>query len=200
MKKESHLDGIVLTTAVIIAFITSSVVLGESLPKTIVEQLPRGYVVLMHESGELNDDKRTDYLVVLRRKNESVENASSRPLLIFVQNDDGSFSPSARNDEVVFPADSGGQCDPFLDNGVGGGLAIKNHYFTIENGVACGDHWTDFITFRYDTTFKKWVFHRRIFESMVMDDDVGELVSGPREVTSGKAKPPVFFENYRVVN
>lgn len=48
----------------------------------------------------------------------------------------------------MLKADEGGQCDPFLDGHAP--IATKGRYFTVQNGVACGQHWTDYITFRLD--------------------------------------------------
>nr|WP_235210707.1 hypothetical protein [Caballeronia sordidicola] len=35
----------------------------------------------------------------------------------------------------------------------------------MQNGVACGAHWTDFITFRYDAERRAWLFDSEIFTS-----------------------------------
>ena len=91
----------------------------------------------------------------------------------------------------------GGQCDPFLDNG--NGFAIKNGYFTVQNGVACGEHWTDYITFHYDRALNDWVFHKEIFESQKMgnDPDGDALVPDIRKVTKANRKIPTLFVQYR---
>ena len=141
---------------------------AESLPKNIAGQIPAGYAVLSYKSGKLNDDKLEDFLVALHKADEKTiaektGKAPRRPLLLFVQNSDGTYTLAKRNDHVIFAVDEGGQCDPFEDGEEG--LAIKNHYFTIQNSVACGSHWTDFITFRYDLKLRDWIFHKRISET-----------------------------------
>lgn len=180
--------------------------LAESLPKNILSQIPQGYTVLSSKNGELNNDKLTDFIVVLRKSNEERYGdrqndapAPARPLLLFIQNPDGSFTLTKRNDHVVFKIDEGGQCDPF-ENGAEG-LAIKNHYFTVQNSVSCGHHWSVYITFRYAPELHDWVFHKRISESWVMntsnDPKADAFIPGPRTVVAGKGKPPVLFEKYR---
>ncbi len=174
-----------------------------SLPKNIIGQIPAGYEVLSYKSGQLNDDKLEDFLVAVRKADEKdiaekTGKAPRRPLLLFVQNADGSYTLAKRNDHVIFAVDEGGQCDPFEDGEEG--LAIKNHYFTVQNGVACGSHWTDYITFRYEPKMHDWIFHKRISETWVMnnskDPNAGALIPGNRWLESGKGKPPVPFEKY----
>lgn len=182
--------------------IASASAVAASLPNNIIKQLPSGYTVLSYKEGKLNNDKLSDFIVVLHKSNEksiSTESeAPDRPLLLFIQNTEGNFTLTKRNDHVVFKVDQGGQCDPF--EGEENGLAIKNHYFTIENGVACGQHWSDFTTFRYVPELHDWAFHKRINESWGMnhskDPNADALVMDERKVVTGKGKPPVLFENY----
>jgi hypothetical protein len=94
---------------------------------------------------------------------------------------------SARNDTVVLRVNEGGQCDPFEDGY--DGLAVKGRYFTVRNGVACGAHWTDFITFRYDAGHRAWLFDSEIFTS-------SDPLNGTPEKTdvthANRAKPVAF--------
>lgn len=177
--------------------------LAAPLPAAILQQLPAGYAVLSFQSGELDDDKLADFLVVLRKTDEEAIRkkgaAPARPLLLFLQNKDGGYTLARRNDHLVFKLDEGGQCDPFEDGE--DGLVIRKHYFTVQNGVACGQHWTDYTTFRYAPELHDWVFHKRIFESWALntskDPNADALVPSGRKVQDGKGKPPVLFENYR---
>lgn len=109
------------------------------LPLNILKLIPTGFEVLSYAVGQLTDDNRQDYLVVIHHPVDTMQQPSTRPLLIFTQNIDGTFRLAARNDDVVMEANEGGQCDPFTDSG-DSGLAIKDHYFTVQNGLACGDH------------------------------------------------------------
>jgi hypothetical protein len=176
---------------------------AESLPKNIAAQIPAGYAALSYKSGELNDDSLEDFLVAVHKVDEKTiadktGKAPRRPLLLFVQNSDGTYTLAKRNDHVIFAVNEGGQCDPFEDGEER--LAIKNHYFTIQNGVACGSHWTDYITFRYEPKMQDWIFHKRVSETWIMhnssDPNADALVLGNRRIESGKGKPPVPFEKY----
>ncbi len=174
------------------------------LPANIEQQMPKGYEVMSFLGGELNDDKLLDYLVVAHKKNEQAtfdktHEGSPRPLFIFIQNKDATFTPVKSNDDVVFAIDQGGQCDPFEDGEEG--LVIKNHYFTVQNSVACGQHWNDFFTFRYDVKSKNWLFHKESSESWRMNDsndpNADALVSSGLSVTKANPKKPILFEQYK---
>ncbi len=130
------------------------------LPQGVEAQLPAGYGVMLSAEGPLLGDGRKSLLVVADPPVDTRDNPSPRPLLIFESAPNGLFKLVARNDHVVFRADEGGQCDPFED-GVDG-LAVKGLYFTVQNAVACGDHWSDFITFRYDPSRRQWLFHNEV--------------------------------------
>lgn len=175
-----------------------------SLPKSIADQLPKGYSLMAAQSGDINNDKLLDYVVVVHNKEEKeisrrTGKTPRRPLLVFTQRADKTFDLLARNDYVVYAIDEGGQCDPFLDSGEG--ITIKGGYFTVENGVACGAHWTDYITFKYSESLKDLVFHKRIYENWVLntsrDPNADALVLGGREVVTGKRNAPILLKNYR---
>jgi hypothetical protein len=171
--------------------------IGQRLPKAIVQQLPAGFVVMNHVAGQLDLDGLTDYLVVVHRPDDSYDKPSPRPLLLFQQVGGDGFKLAARNDTVVMRANEGGQCDPFEDDERH--LTIKNHYFTVENWVACGNHWSDYITFRYDAASKEWLFHKRIVQSMSLNDDPNgdALKQDPARVTKADAQHPVRFADWR---
>lgn len=168
------------------------------LPTNIINLIPKGFQVLSYATGQLTDDNRQDYLVVIHRPVDTMQQASTRPLLIFTQNIDGTFRLAARNDTVVMQADEGGQCDPFTDSG-DSGLAIKDRYFTVQNGVACGNHWTDYITFHYDVKQHDWLFHNEIVQSWHLNPDSSgdALLANPRHVTKADRRHPITFEAWR---
>lgn len=190
---------------VLLGLLTSATLsLAATLPPSISPLLPKGFVVFTFLVGDLNNDKKPDYLVVAHKADEEqiakqTETAPRRPLLVFIQNADGSYRLAARNDAVVYAINEGGQCDPFMDGE--DGLAIKGGYFTVQNGVACGQHWTDFITFKYSPTLNNWVFHKRIFENWVMNPstkaDAEALILDSHKVIAGKRDQPVLLQNYR---
>jgi hypothetical protein len=92
--------------------------------------------------------------------------APARPLLVFEQSGNR-FTVIGRNDNVVFKADDGGQCDPFLDGSTS--IAVKGRYFTVQNDVASGHHWTDYITFWLDDHTADFVFDNERAEAWALD-------------------------------
>ncbi|MGZ5201903.1 MAG: hypothetical protein ACXWC4_19260 [Telluria sp.] len=101
------------------------------------------------------------------------------------------------NEEVAFAADQAFQCDPLLDTG---GIATKGAHFTVENDVACGEHWSDFITFKYDKKRRLFFFHKRIVEVWEFNTstkpDAQALVLRHRKVTAANRSKPVSLNSY----
>jgi len=159
------------------------------LPKGIQAQLPRGYEVMQYAAGPELGNQRQSFLVVVHHAVDTRENASPRPLLIFESQDDGAFKLTARNDVAVLHADDGGQCDPFDEDD--DGLAVKGMYFTVQNAVACGSHWSDFVTFRYDVTAGKWLFQSQIVTTSYPLEGKPDKTS---VIRANKAKPVSFAD------
>ncbi|WP_205926491.1 hypothetical protein [Rhizobium sp. P28RR-XV] len=169
----------------------------------IVRQLPAGYHAIANARLAAGKPLRSFEIIVLSRDDEDglasgSNGAPARPLIVF-ENRDGQFVSAGRNDHVVMKADEGGQCDPFLDGGAT--IAVKGRYFTVENGVACGQHWTDYITFRLDDLSGGFVFdneRREAWELNPSNDPSAEVLvraGPPRTIRdrSGKATPLVAW-------
>jgi hypothetical protein len=191
--------------AVLLAPLLASVAYSQhKVPHTILARLPKGFAVFTALSGDFNADKRLDYVVVLRELNERGyakrgKPAPRRPLLVFMQATDGKFELVARNERIVFAADEGGQCDPFDE--AGPGLAVKGRFFTVQNGVACGQHWTDYYTFKYSAEDRNFLFHSEVFESWIPnpsnDPDAEAMIRGASRVVKGSPDKPVLLGDYK---
>lgn len=177
---------------------------AEFLPQGVIHLIPAGYRVMAFQPGDLNRDFRIDYLVALHRPNEKAigfetGNNPSRPLVIYIQSANGQFTNAARNDNVIHTIHAGGQCDPFDDSDQR--FSVSGNYFTVQNSVACGQHWSDYITFRYDPKRQNWLFHKRITESWVLNsrqgDDQEALIRESRSVVNGRSKRPELFAEYQ---
>ncbi|PPU55117.1 hypothetical protein NYR95_14045 [Xanthomonas dyei] len=174
-----------------------------TLPAGAAKLVPAGQSVIAVASTDLTGDGRQDYVVALRASAEETLHANghaapARTLLVLVTNADGSVVEAARNTRVIFKADEGGQCDPFLDGEQG--LVTKGAYFTVQNGVACGQHWTDYITFRYDRTRCAFLFHKRVIEAWELNtDDTPDAdalrLSEHKEINADPRKP-VLLSDY----
>ncbi|WP_446900712.1 hypothetical protein [Burkholderia sp. YIM B11467] len=164
------------------------------LPKSIAAQLPPDYQPLLAQAGPDLGNGRHSFLVVVHRAVDTREQPSPRPLLIFEEQPDHAFRLAARNDEVVLRANDGGQCDPFdPEYAADNGLSVKGRYFTVQNFVACGQHWTDYVTFRYDPRTHGWVFSNQIVTVSYPLDDKPDHVT----VTRADTHQPVSFAQWK---
>ncbi|PXX38435.1 MULTISPECIES: hypothetical protein [Burkholderia] len=161
------------------------------LPKSIATQLPPGYQPLLAQAGPDLGNGLHSFLVVVHRSTDTREQPSPRPLLIYEEQPDHTFRLATRNDQVVLRANEGGQCDPFefADDG----LSVKGRYFTVQNVVACGQHWSDYVTFRYDPRTHGWVFSNQIVtESFPLDDKPDRVT-----VTRADSHRPITFGQWK---
>jgi hypothetical protein len=173
------------------------------LPPAIAQLLPAGYEAVAVQQNDFNADRAVDFVVVAadskaeHQAKQAQRAAPKRWLYVFLRAPDGSYRIAGKNPAVAFAADLGGQCDPFLDSG---GLAVKGPYFTVENSVACGSHWSDFITFKYDPPTRRFVFHRRVIEVWELNPSTQPgakaLIPAKKIVTSGKRSAPVALDAY----
>jgi hypothetical protein len=174
------------------------------IPAGIASQLPAGYDVIATAHVAAGQPLRSFEIVALASKGESklpphAQDAPARPLLIFEQKG-ARFVMIARNDRVVMKADEGGQCDPFLDGDAT--IATKGRYFIVQNGVACGEHWTDYVTFRLDDQAGGFVFDNERQEDWMLnpsnDPNAEALVrAGPPRLTRDRADHRTPFAVWR---
>jgi hypothetical protein len=172
-----------------------------AMPAAVRAKIPAGHVARVAACSQTLDPPRIICIVVAAHPDEGRQPRSARraapPRLLLVYRLVGHTATLiARNDRVVLQRDEGGQCDPVEDAGA---IAIKGRFFTLESGVACGQHWTDFTTFRFDPKGNTIVWHNRIFESWLNDNtgpDAEALVSDGRKVTRADPKRPVTLAAY----
>ena len=138
-------------------------------PVALARHLPAGFTVMAVAEAH-PDPTHAFTFVALAAKTEvrkwGTTSAPPRPLIVFEKLTVG-YRQVARNDQVVLRADEGGQCDPFED----GGITAKGAYVTIENSVACGQHWSDYITFRFDRRRGGYVFDNQRYQSWEFNPD-----------------------------
>jgi hypothetical protein len=134
----------------------------ESSLSEILNSIPSGFSLLDSASGDLNKDKYPDYILILKKNNESeisncLDNPSLRPLYIFLGNESNKFTLVASNEKAVLCFDCGGIFgDPY------DGITIKNGFFTIEHYGGSAWRWTKYITFKYNTKDSNWYLHKVI--------------------------------------
>jgi hypothetical protein len=151
--------------------------------------IPRGYELLDSQSGDINQDGYTDYVIICKNPNEMEDEESKRPLIILHGQDDGSLYEAVRNDNVALNYFAGGPVgDPYT------GMTIKKNFFSIEHMCGGGSRFTRIITFKYNPVSLHYVLHK----------DAGVIwnTSNPNKSKSEsfnkKQWGKMLFENYKV--
>lgn len=141
-------------------------------PSVPAESLPDGFAAFRAASVETAAPARRFLIVAALREDDPLRSPGSkaapvRPLLIFEETSEGAFEPMGRNDFAVYRADEGGQCDPFED----GRITAEGAVFTVENAVACGEHWEIRIAFRFDPAENAFLFAGESYEEWYFNPD-----------------------------
>lgn len=127
--------------------------------------IPADYKVLESSKCDLNLDGITDYIVVLKHKNEENETERNRPLLIIEGRKNGLLKLVSSNNNVVLCKSCGGVFgDPYS------GITVKKNYFSIEHYGGSNWRWTRIITFKYHLKLKKYLLHKDTGISYHMSD------------------------------
>ncbi len=169
-----------------------------TVPADILRQLPSSQEVISSATVSVGATRKF-YLMALAAKDESKylrlpTRPPARSLMIFERRQADRYTFVARNDDVILRPDDGGfnRCDPFEERAI----AVKGAYFTVEHGVACGVHWTDYVTFRFDPHSGGFVFDNWRIESWSMnpsnDHNAEALVSDGQKVVRAKGRPVPF--------
>lgn len=95
--------------------------------------------------------------------------------------------------------DEGGQCDPFDPQQ---GLVLQGAYVTVQNEVACGSHWSDYITFRFDRARGQLLFDSEIHHGWKLNssdapDAEALLPDGPPLVKRADPHRPIAFSDWK---
>lgn len=163
----------------------SSFSVGAQHADTLLQQfVPKGYTILDTVSGNLNLDEYADIIMILQKQNESeyiqdMDAPLKRPLLILTGHAGNSYKPAARNDNSVLCKQCGRMLeDPFRR------VVIKNGYFTVEHYYGSRwINWTQYVTYRYNTTSTTWHLYKISSESYNPDypDDVGVAIKTKKD-------------------
>jgi hypothetical protein len=140
---------------VLLLLINVHVFAQQGKPDNIKTFIPPDYELLHSKTGDLNKDSYPDMVLILKAKEEKVNEDLPRPLILLVGTATSEYKLIARNDSVVLCKGCGGvHGDPYE------GITIKNGYFSIEHYGGSGWRWTRIITFKYDSKTKEFKLHR----------------------------------------
>ena len=147
----------------------------DKVPDNLNQFIPKDYAVINSSTGDLNLDGLLDQILVLRKITEETtsnyggDGPAKRPMLLLLGQPNQSYKLATRNDNAINCVDcSGAFGDSFQ------GTVIKKGYFSIENGIAGGQHWQQIITFKYDKKSNNWFLYKDYTISHKMTDSSDE--------------------------
>jgi|SRR5689334_19455277 len=128
------------------------------LPQQVSKFIPKGYALMDNVRGDLNLDKYTDIVLVLKKLGEDTALDATeykRPILLLLGHADKTFTLATRNDSLVYCYQCGGLFgDPY------DGVEIKEGSFTVNHFGGSNDRWSNAITFKYSLADKKWYLYK----------------------------------------
>ena len=176
-----------------------------TVPETFKTFIPTGYSVISISTGDANLDNIPDKILVLRKNTEETTSnyadntPDKRPFLLLLGQPNNSYKLAFRNDNAVYCINCGGVFgDPFT------GTTIKNGYFSIEHGIAGGEHWEQIITFKYDKSKSNWYLYKDHFVNYKFNDSTDEnaeaLVKDVDKMKTEKDFGKISFANFNIYN
>jgi len=157
---------LILANAAFQGFSQSKVLPAEAKPFVV-----NGYEMMDYITGDLNGDKRTDAILVLKIKGEdTIIDESNRPLIILVRQPNGKLKVEKRNDSAIMCYHCGGVFgDPYEST------TIANNGFTLNFYGGSNDRWGYEYSFSYDVKKRNWL--------LVKEKDVSYRSTDPENTT-----------------
>ena len=136
-------------------FAVSAAAQPKILPEEALPFVPAGYETLDYETGDLNNDQKTDAILLLKQKAEdTLQEDALRPMLILLRQSNGKLSMKQRHDSAILCRQCGGIFgDPYE------ATEIKNGSFTIRFYGGSAWRWASSYTFRYFAAAANWKLH-----------------------------------------
>ena len=146
------------------------------LPDSIQKQLPANLTIIEKAIGDLNNDDKKDYLVVLEdRKNEDV----SRKLMVFTSNANDQYDLTGQSDKIILCKNCGGVFgDPHE------GILIKNKKIVVMNYGGSNYRWSNNYTFSWSRIDSKW--------QLILWENSSYHTSNPNKIKLIKKLPKNF--------
>jgi hypothetical protein len=115
----------------------------------------KDFIILDSLSGDINNNKIRDLVLILKHIQEDDNYDTTRPLLLLEGNSQGLYRLMAKNDNVVLCKICGGVFgDPY------DGISINNGTFSIEHYGGSRFRWTRIITFKFDKSSNQFILKR----------------------------------------
>jgi hypothetical protein len=166
----------------------------KEVPKELQPYVLQGYAILDFTAGDLNGDKLSDYVLILKSITEDTltfENSNweaARPVLLLLRQPDGELKMAGYNASMVPCRLCGGMMgDPYQE------LLIKTNEFSLSAYGGSSWRWEEMVTFRYDKEKKNW---------FLQTQDITSYQAGDPEQTTTTTKidraeaGDILFDNY----
>lgn len=146
--------------------------------------------------GDINFDSFSDYVMVLKKRNEDsfIDTNSKRLLQIFFGNNDNSYKLFQTSEDVVMTKIMGGGStpEPFSS------MKIENGLLTIVHHGGMGSyHWKKSISFKYSKRDKKLLLIQTRFEEEKYSDNPSEVLNRTT-IKTNKDFGKVPLENFNI--
>ncbi len=147
-----------------------------ALVKQLKSFVPKGFAIRDTAFGDLNNDTKTDVVLVVYTTKEDDENFEDtamnigRPLMVLLQQPDGKLKQAKRNDNMIMCKQCGGMMgDPFQ------GVTIKNNAFSLEFYGGSSWRWGDTYSFNWNAGKQTWQLTKEKHESYQSGDPESSL-------------------------
>lgn len=142
--------------AFLLLSLTTAAAQNKILPEEAKGFVLPGYEMLDYVSGDINNDNRTDALLVLKQLGEdSIHAESMRPLLLLIRQPNGKLKKAVQNDSAILCYHCGGIFgDPYQE------ISITDNGFDLNFYGGSSWRWSCQYSFSYDPLKKDWLLIR----------------------------------------
>lgn len=129
---------------------------NKDIPAEIKNFILNGYEALDYTTGDLNNDKKSDAILILKIIGEDTVQTENyddpkRPMLLLLRQKNDALKLAARNDEVVMCRQCGGVFGDPYEN-----VSINSFSFSLNFYGGSAWRWSHEYTFRYNAAKKDW--------------------------------------------
>lgn len=163
----------------------------------------KGYEMLDYITGDLNGDKRSDAILILKSAGEeaSATEENTRPFLILIRQANGKLKQVKRNDNLVLCKECGGVFGDPYDN-----TSISNNGFTVDFYGGSSWRWGYTYHFAYKAAKSNWylVHEKQISfqsgdpETTTKEVNIDETELGVVTVDDFNSTPPAADVKWKV--
>jgi hypothetical protein len=160
-------------------------------PAEVAPFIESGTKAIALEKGDLNGDRRSDFILVLEKANPAKDDngfpVKQRPLLILLRGADGKLTSAKRNERVIMCSECGGVFgDPFE------GVIAGRNTFSVEHYGGSNWRWKYSYKFNYSRLDKTW--------QLVRVEELSYHTSDPNKVETKIYTPPRHFSKIGIAD